>query len=235
MNSALEFHLHIIGHIVQVHRLLENIIDRTSHIKVLTVINTVQLWASTELLLEILGAENQPVPIHTTRTHYNWSPPQGSILVCSSAWDTHYDPVRSSLGKQFQYPWDAILTSWRSIQSKYHCIRPQRPPKMLNKTLKRHYTNNRLSDNDLPRWVRKKTILSLILWVRTSWVVIFIVSNTSTLQRAIGAPLELRTASRRNTDCAPSDPEILLSPQRFPSANSTSATPSPFPQAPKTS
>ena len=103
-------------------------------------------------------------------------------------------------------------------------MRPQRPPKTLNKTLRRRYANNRLSDNDQPRWIRKKTLLSLILWVRTSWVAISIVSNTSTLQRAIGTPLEPYTASRHVTDHVLNEPGFLLSPQRFPGAKSTSDT-----------
>ena len=70
----------------------------------------------------------------------------------------------------------------------------------------------------------RKRYLSLILWVRTSWVVISIVSNTSTLQRAIGTPLEPYTASRHVTDPVPNEPGILLSPQRFPGAKSTSDT-----------
>ena len=67
----------------------------------------------------------------------------------------------------------------------------------------------------------RKRYLSLILWVRTSWVVISIVSNTSTLQRAIGTLLEPYTASRHVTDHVPSDLGILLSPQCFSGANST--------------
>ena len=56
----------------------------------------------------------------------------------------------------------------------------------------------------------RKRYLSLILWVRTSWVVISIVSNTSTLQRAIGTPLEPYTASRHVTDPVPNEPVSSL-------------------------